>query len=95
MYHDDTYVSLSISVPKSLRREIHERALSLRITRTDYVKALIIADLSQGPEAPFSLTYNPRPRTEASKVVNETHEEASAAPKRRRRGSRKAAQQVR
>jgi hypothetical protein len=81
MYHDDTYVSLSISVPKSLREEIHERALSLRITRTDYVKALIIADLSHGPDAPFSLTYQPRPRTESSGAQ-------PAAAKRRRRSKK-------
>jgi hypothetical protein len=91
MYHDDTYVSLSISVPKSLRREIHERALSLRITRTDYVKALIIADLSHGPDAPFSLTYNPRPRTEVKQGPDEAAQEPPATVKRRRR-SRKPAQ---
>lgn len=83
MYHEDTYVSLSISVPKSLRKEIHERALSLRLTRTDYVKALIIADLSAGPDAPFALTYKPRPRQEVA--------EPPAAAKRRRRSKKGAA----
>jgi hypothetical protein len=78
MYHDDSYVSLSISVPKSLRTEIHERALSLRLTRTDYVKALIIQDLSQGKDAPFALTYKPRPK-------EETPPTAPAPPQHKRR----------
>jgi hypothetical protein len=64
MYHDDTYVSVSISLPKSLKREINERALRLRMTRTDYVKALLLADLSQGPDAPFVVEYKPRPASE-------------------------------
>ena len=71
MYHDDTYVSLSISVPKSLKSEIHERALSLRMTRTDYVKALIMADLSQGPDAPFALTLSPRPKAQTAQLLKE------------------------
>lgn len=82
MYHDDRYVSLSISVPKSLRGEIHERALSLRLTRTDYIKALIIADLSRGKDAPFALELQPRPA--AAVQAPETEEKASA-PKERRR----------
>jgi hypothetical protein len=61
MYHTDTYVSLSISVPKSLRNEIHERALRLRMTRTDYVKALILKDLAGGLDAPLTMEYKTRP----------------------------------
>lgn len=81
MYHDDRYVSLSISVPKSLRGEIHERALSLRLTRTDYIKALIIADLSRGKDAPFALELQPRPAQAAAAQEGES----PAAPKERKR----------
>jgi hypothetical protein len=82
MYHTDTYVSLSISVPKSMRKEIHERALSLRMTRTDYIKALIVADLSQGPNAPFTYTQTPLPREQIAGVLSK--EKAPAAKRRRR-----------
>jgi hypothetical protein len=42
---DDRYVSCSFSLPRGVKRDMDERAARLRLTRTDYLKLLVLADL--------------------------------------------------
>ena len=50
-YHTDLYEGLSFSVPRSIKEKINERARRLRMTRSDYLKTLVLADLDRGPDA--------------------------------------------
>lgn len=59
-YHDDLYEGLSFSVPRSIKEKINERARSLRMTRSDYLKTLVLSDLDRGPDAPLEI----RPSTD-------------------------------
>jgi hypothetical protein len=65
-YHDDLYEGLSFSVPRSIKEKINERARSLRMTRSDYLKTLVLSDLDRGPEAPLEIKpLAPQPPSEA------------------------------
>ena len=57
----DLAEALSFSVRRSLKTKITERARSLGISRTDYIKRLVLLDLERGPEAP--LEYRPLERS--------------------------------
>jgi hypothetical protein len=58
-YHTDIYEGLSFSVPRSIKGRINERARSLRMTRSDYLKTLVLQDLDRGPEAPLEIRPSP------------------------------------
>jgi hypothetical protein len=45
---EDPHVSRTISMPRSLAVEMDDRAKRLGLTRTDYVRLLIVADLHKG-----------------------------------------------
>jgi hypothetical protein len=61
----DLAEALSFSVRRSLKIKITERARSLGITRTDYIKRLIILDLERGPKAP--LEFRPLEQSRSSR----------------------------
>ena len=60
-HREDNSVSMSFSVKRSLKIKITERARSLGISRTDYIKRLVLMDLERGPDAP--LEFRPLERT--------------------------------
>jgi hypothetical protein len=60
-YHDDLYEGLSFSVPRSIKDKINERARRLRMTRSDYLKTLVLSDLDRGPDAPLEIRPGPLP----------------------------------
>jgi len=53
--HDDLYEGCSFSIPRSIKQKINERARSLRMTRSDYLKALVLQDLDRGPDATLEI----------------------------------------
>jgi hypothetical protein len=55
----DHHVSCSFSLPRSIKGEMDERAARLRLTRTDYLKLLVLADLDKG-DAPLEIIRTPR-----------------------------------
>ena len=60
---DDLYEGCSFSIPRSIKEKINDRARSLRMTRSDYLKALVLQDLDRGPDAPLEI----RPTLEVPK----------------------------
>jgi hypothetical protein len=54
-YHRDLYESLSFSVPRSIKERINERARRLRMTRSDYLKILVLSDLDRGLDASLEI----------------------------------------
>lgn len=56
---NDLHVSCSFSLPRSIKSEMDLRAARLRLTRTDYLKLLVLADLDKG-DAPLEITRTPR-----------------------------------
>lgn len=55
----DPHVSVSFSIPKSIKAEMDKRISSLRISRSDYLKLMILWELDQGPEAFFNMPRKP------------------------------------
>jgi hypothetical protein len=49
----DPHVSVSFSLPVSVKSDMDKRAKSLRISRSDYLKLMVLWDLDHGPDAPF------------------------------------------
>lgn len=66
-YHSDLYEGLSFSVPRSIKERINERARRLRLTRSDYLKILVLADLDRGMDAPIQLNASPEGLDKARK----------------------------
>jgi hypothetical protein len=58
--NNDSHVSVSFSFPKSIKEEMDQRIASLRITRSDYLKWMILSDLDKGPDALFDFPRKPR-----------------------------------
>jgi hypothetical protein len=56
----DTHVTLSISLPRSVKADMDRRCESLRMARTDYVKQMILWDLDKGEGALFDFPRTPR-----------------------------------
>lgn len=57
---NDHHVSCSFSLPIGVKRDMDERAARLRLTRTDYLKLLVLADLDKGPDTPLEIIRTPR-----------------------------------
>jgi hypothetical protein len=57
----DPHISVSFSIPISVKEEMDRRAKRLRLSRTDYLKALVLWELDKGEDAPFDLPRIPRP----------------------------------
>jgi hypothetical protein len=49
----DPHVSVSFSVPKSIKEAMDIRIRSLKITRSDYLKLMVLWDLDKGPDGVF------------------------------------------
>jgi hypothetical protein len=58
---DDPHVSVSFSLPKSIKEQMDERISTLRITRSDYLKWMVLWELDKGADAPFDMPRLPRP----------------------------------
>ena len=56
----DKHVTLSISLPRSVKADLDRRCKSLRMTRTDYLKQMILWDLDKGEGALFDFPRTPR-----------------------------------
>jgi hypothetical protein len=58
---ESPYTTCTISLPVSLKEDLDKRAASLRLTRTDYLRLLVLADLAKGEGAPMP-ELAPKPR---------------------------------
>jgi hypothetical protein len=57
----DPHVSVSFSLPRSVKEEMDRRAKTLRITRTNYLKLMVLWELDKGADAPFDMPRTPTP----------------------------------
>jgi hypothetical protein len=57
----DPHVSVSFSLPLSVKEEMDRRAKRLRITRSDYLKFMVLWELDKGADAPFDMPRTPTP----------------------------------
>jgi hypothetical protein len=57
----DPHVSCSFSIPVSVKEDMDDRAKRLRLSRTDYIKLIILWDLNKGKDAPFDFPLSPGP----------------------------------
>jgi hypothetical protein len=55
----DPHVSVSFSVPKSIKKAMDIRIRSLKITRSDYLKFMVLWDLDKGPTGDFEYPRKP------------------------------------
>jgi hypothetical protein len=55
----DPHVSCSFSISRSLKEIMDRRAKRLRLSRTDYLKLLVLWDTSKGEDAPFDYPLKP------------------------------------
>ena len=63
----DPHVSCSFSIPVSVKEDMDAmdaRAKRLRLSRTDYIKLIILWDLNKGKDAPFDFPLSPGPEPE-------------------------------
>jgi hypothetical protein len=58
---DDAHVSVSFSLPLYVKREMDRRCQRLRISRTDYLKFMVLWELDKGEDAPFDMPRTPKP----------------------------------
>ena len=56
----DPRISVTFSILRSIKEDMDQRAKSLRMSRTDYIRALVLWELDRGPEAAFDLPRRPR-----------------------------------
>jgi hypothetical protein len=63
----DAHVSVSFSLPKSVKDEMDRRCERLRISRTDYLKFMVLWELDKGEDAPFDMPRTPKPAAEKGK----------------------------
>jgi hypothetical protein len=54
MTEEELHTTCSISMPRYMKAELDARAAKLRLTRTDYLRLLILADLDKG-DAPLEV----------------------------------------
>jgi hypothetical protein len=64
----DPHISVSFSIPVSVKEDMDRRAKRLRLSRTDYIKLIVLWDLDKGEDAPFDFPRKPRPEPEAVPV---------------------------
>lgn len=60
-YRDDPHTSVSFSLPKSIKEKLDKRIDRLNITRSDYLKWMVLWELDKGEDAPFDMPRRPRP----------------------------------
>ena len=63
--NDDPHVSVSFSLPRSIKEQMDGRIASLRITRSDYLKWMVLWELDKGADAPFDMPRLPRKARES------------------------------
>lgn len=56
---DDPHVSVSFSLPRSVKDRMDRRIANLLISRTDYLKLMVLWELDKGDEAPFDFPRKP------------------------------------
>lgn len=56
---DDPHTTATFSLPTSMKEEMDERAAKLRLSRTDYLRLLVMADLDKGDSAPLVIERHP------------------------------------
>jgi hypothetical protein len=61
---DDPHVSASFSMPQSIKKEMDRRCQRLRLSRTEYLKLLVVQDLDKGEDAPFDISRKPAAESE-------------------------------
>jgi hypothetical protein len=59
--HDDIHVSVSFSLPLSVKDLMDRRIERLRMSRTDYLKMMVLWELDKGEDAPFDMPRKPAP----------------------------------
>jgi hypothetical protein len=57
---EDPHVSVSFSLPKSIKEQMDQRIDSLQITRSDYLKWMVLWELDKGPDALFDMARAPK-----------------------------------
>jgi hypothetical protein len=60
-HDDDPHVSCSFSIPKSIKDKMDRRIARLSITRSDYIKWIVLWELDKGEDAVFDMPRKPRP----------------------------------
>lgn len=63
---DDPHTTCSFSLPTSMKEDIDVRAAKLRLTRTDYLRLLVMADLDKG-DAPLVVERHPTAEAKKSR----------------------------
>jgi hypothetical protein len=58
---DDVHVSVSFSLPMSIKEQMDRRIRTLRMSRTDYLKMMVLWELDKGEDAPFDMPRKPAP----------------------------------
>ena len=59
--NDDVHVSVSFSLPISIKELMDRRIERLRMSRTDYLKMMVLWELDKGEDAPFDMPRKPAP----------------------------------
>ena len=58
---NDPHISVSFSLPRSVKDRMDRRIDRLLISRTDYLKLMVLWELDKGEEAPFDFPRKPGP----------------------------------
>lgn len=56
---NDPHVSVSFSLPRSVKDRMDRRIAKLLISRTDYLKLMVLWELDKGEEAAFDFPRKP------------------------------------
>jgi hypothetical protein len=59
--NEDIHISVSFSLPKSVKEEMDRRIERLRMSRTDYLKAMVLWELDKGEDADFNFPKKAEP----------------------------------
>jgi len=59
--NDDIHVSVSFSLPLSVKELMDRRTQRLRMSRTDYLKMMVLWELDKGDDSPFDMPRKPTP----------------------------------
>jgi hypothetical protein len=57
--NDDIHVSVSFSLPLSVKAQMDRRIQMLRMSRTDYLKTMVLWELDKGEDAHFDMPRKP------------------------------------
>jgi len=74
----DPHVTRTFSMPRSLAIELDERAEKLRLTRTDYLRLLVLADLQEGGNLQINLSEVPLEQIDAKRNAAKNNKQVPA-----------------